>query len=63
MDAVYSPIRTKLLAEAARIGCRTIDGAAMFVYQGARQFTLWTGIPAPVAVMRDAVLDALEKKR
>jgi shikimate dehydrogenase len=60
MDAVYNPLRTKLIAEADRIGCRTVDGVSMFVYQGARQFTLWTGRSAPVSVMRAAVVEALE---
>jgi shikimate dehydrogenase len=59
MDAVYNPIRTKLLTEAKRIGCRIVDGVSMFVYQGVRQFALWTGKPAPVSVMRNAVLEAL----
>ena len=63
MDAVYNPIRTKLLTEADRIGCRTVDGVSMFVYQGARQFTLWTGATAPVSVMRNAVVEALQKRR
>jgi shikimate dehydrogenase len=61
MDAVYNPIRTKLLIEAERIGCKTVDGVSMFVYQGARQFTLWTGKSAPVPAMRKAVLEALGK--
>jgi shikimate dehydrogenase len=63
MDAVYNPIRTKLLIEAERIGCRTVDGVSMFVYQGARQFTLWTGEPAPVSVMRKAVVETLQAHR
>jgi hypothetical protein len=41
------------------MGCRTIDGVAMFVYQGAFQFNLWTGLKAPVEAMRKAVYTAL----
>ncbi|MCF8078334.1 MAG: shikimate dehydrogenase [Desulfobacterales bacterium] len=59
MDVVYNPMKTRLLKEAEKRGCKTVDGAAMFVYQGARQFTLWTGVPAPVEVMREVVSDAL----
>jgi shikimate dehydrogenase len=59
MDIVYTPLETPLLAAAARQGCRTIPGTAMFVYQGARQFELWTGRSAPVAVMENAVHAAL----
>ena len=60
MDIVYHPLNTRLLKEAADIGCRTINGLDMFVYQGALQFELWTGRKAPVAVMRVAVLKALK---
>jgi shikimate dehydrogenase len=60
MDIVYNPIDTGLLKAAAARKCRTINGVAMFVYQGAHQFELWTGQKAPVDVMRRAVLEALE---
>jgi len=40
-----------------------VDGVSMFVYQGARQFTLWTGAAAPVSIMRSAVVEALQKRR
>jgi shikimate dehydrogenase len=33
----------------------------MLLYQGALAFELWTGIPAPVLVMKDALLKALSK--
>jgi len=61
MDIVYTPLKTKLLREAEQIGCTCIDGLSMFVYQGAEQFTLWTGRKAPVDIMRLAVLTVLEK--
>jgi shikimate dehydrogenase len=60
MDIVYNPLNTRMLKEAAEGGCETIDGLAMFVYQGAAQFEAWTGRPAPVEVMRQAVLAALQ---
>ena len=56
-----NPIQTRLLEEARQAGCRTVDGVAMFVYQGARQFELWTGKPAPLHVMRDAVVERLKR--
>jgi len=55
MDIVYNPLKTRLLREAACAGCTTIDGLSMFVHQGARQFELWTGLKAPVDIMRMAV--------
>ena len=55
MDIVYNPLKTRLLREAEAVGCATIDGVTMFVRQGMRQFELWTGLPAPVEIMRMAV--------
>jgi shikimate dehydrogenase len=59
MDIVYNPLKTRLLKEAEAKKCRTINGVAMFVFQGAHQFELWTGQKAPVEVMQAAVLEAL----
>lgn len=61
MDIIYNPIKTKLLLEAERRGCKTIDGVSMFIYQGAEQFRLWTGLEAPMSAMTNAVIEALEK--
>lgn len=63
MDIVYNPVETALLAAARRIGCPTVDGVAMFVGQGARQFERWTGVPAPVDAMRAAVVEVLMGRR
>jgi shikimate dehydrogenase len=59
MDIVYNPLETALLRAAQKRGCRTVDGVAMFVLQGARQLELWTGQAAPTDSMRSAVVDAL----
>ena len=56
MDIVYKPLHTRLLREAAARGSQVIDGLQMLVYQGARQFELFTGQPAPVETMRRAAL-------
>jgi len=58
-DAVYTPLRTRLLEIAERAGARTIPGLGMFVHQAAVQFELWTGRPAPVEVMNDVVVRSL----
>ena len=58
-DLVYRPAVTPLLAAAAEVGLRRQNGVAMLVGQGARSFEAWTGLPAPVAVMRAAVEEAL----
>lgn len=57
MDIVYNPRETQLLKNAKRVGCKTIPGLDMFLNQAVTQFELWTGQPAPVAVMR-AVLES-----
>ena len=46
---------TALVAAAHKAGCRVIDGREVLVRQGAASFELWTGIAAPVGVMRAAV--------
>lgn len=57
MDIVYNPRETQLLADAKAVGCRTISGLEMFLYQAAAQFERWTGHSAPMQVMR-AVLES-----
>ena len=47
--------RTATADAAASAGARVLDGLEVLVAQGARSFELWTGVPAPVAVMRRAV--------
>ena len=46
-DLVYNPLETPLLREARARGITVIPGLEMFLAQGAAQFTLWTGQPAP----------------
>ena len=59
MDIVYAPLATRLLQEAGQAGCQTVNGLAMLLYQGAAQFELWTGLQAPVEVMRQSLLTSL----
>jgi 3-dehydroquinate dehydratase/shikimate dehydrogenase len=60
-DLVYNPLDTPLLQAARARGVPTIQGFEMFVHQGARQFELWTGKPAPEAEMLRSVLYALNR--
>jgi shikimate dehydrogenase len=48
--------RTATARAAAAAGARVIDGLDVLVAQGGASFELWTGIPAPVDVMRSALL-------
>jgi len=59
-DIIYNPLKTRFLREAESRGCRIHGGLGMFIYQGAYAFEYWTGVPAPVAVMRETVLKTLE---
>ncbi|QCT02129.1 shikimate 5-dehydrogenase [Paenibacillus algicola] len=55
-DLIYNPLKTKLLEVSEAKGCKVHSGLGMFVYQGAYALEYWTGLPAPVEVMRQAVL-------
>jgi 3-dehydroquinate dehydratase / shikimate dehydrogenase len=61
-DLVYSPAETKLMKMAKAKGLQVIPGLEMFVTQGARQFEIWSGKPAPVAEMAYVVTKALERR-
>jgi len=52
-DLVYHPLETRLLKRASTTGCPVVDGLGMLVHQGAAAFELWTGVEAPVKVMRE----------
>jgi shikimate dehydrogenase len=54
-DMIYRPAETPLLKQARAGGCRVANGLGMLLYQGAAALELWTGKPAPVAVMRAAL--------
>jgi shikimate dehydrogenase len=56
VDLPYPRTATAAAAEAA--GAHVVDGLEVLVAQGAAAFELWTGVPAPVDVMRAAVRSA-----
>ncbi|MFN0114850.1 MAG: shikimate dehydrogenase [Paracoccaceae bacterium] len=56
-DLVYSPLRTRLLDEAAGLGCTTVDGLGMLLHQAAPGFERWFGVrPEVDDAARAAVL-------
>ncbi|MGH9524371.1 MAG: shikimate dehydrogenase, partial [Terriglobales bacterium] len=61
MDMVYQG-ETKFMKLANARGATVIPGHEMFVQQGARQFEIWTGKPAPEADMLNEVLSAIERQ-
>ena len=56
VDLPYPDSATAEAAHAA--GATVIDGLEVLVRQGAASFERWTGVPAPLDVMRDAVRSA-----
>ncbi len=58
-DMVYRPRETKLLQDAKSLGCVIIPGMEMLLHQAVLQFERWTGLDAPVPVMRAALTAAL----
>lgn len=54
-DMIYNPSQTRLLCQALAMGLRAANGLSMLLHQGALAFTLWTGLPAPLDIMRNAL--------
>ena len=56
-DLVYAPLKTRLLAEAEEIGCVTVDGLGMLLYQAVPGFERWFGVrPVVDSAARAAAL-------
>ena len=55
-DVVYFPRETEMLRMAKEVGCKTMNGLGMMLYQGSAAFELWTGQPMPIEYMKD-ILD------
>jgi shikimate dehydrogenase len=50
-EVVYFPLETALLTSARALGCRTVDGGGMAVFQAAEAFRLFTGVAPDTARM------------
>jgi len=61
-DMVYNPLETPLLKLAKSRGIPVVTGLEMFVQQGARQFEIWTGKPAPESEMLKVVEHELRRR-
>ncbi|MGH3713033.1 MAG: shikimate dehydrogenase, partial [Micromonosporaceae bacterium] len=61
-DALYHPWPTPLAAAASAAGCRVVGGLELLLAQAVRQFELFTGVPAPVPAMRDALHAAAARR-
>jgi shikimate dehydrogenase len=56
LDLIYK--RTRLLRDAESAGAMAMDGETILLHQGAAAFSLWTGSPAPLEVMAEALASA-----
>ncbi len=54
-DTIYHPENTMMLKLARERGCQTVTGADMFLRQAALQLKLYTGLDAPVELMREVL--------
>jgi shikimate dehydrogenase len=59
LDLVYRPGGTPLVHQAAALGIPARDGFDMLLAQGAAAFERWFRQPAPVDVMREALMQAM----
>jgi len=55
LDAVYTPVETRLLGDARQAGATTVDGGWMLLFQGVEAFERWTDQDAPVTAMNGAL--------
>ncbi|MBA7556518.1 Shikimate dehydrogenase (NADP(+)) [subsurface metagenome] len=60
-DIVYNPVETRLQREAEAAGAAVVSGLDMLVWQGVVAFEKWTSLKAPVGVMREKVIDVLQR--
>lgn len=59
-DLVYNR-QTELIKQALSLGLNACTGLGMLLYQGVAAFELWTGLSAPVDVMKKALQEAVKK--
>lgn len=59
-DIVYTPLETKLLSDARSRGLKVVSGVEMFINQAVLQFEEFTGVDAPIEVMRRVVMERLQ---
>ena len=55
VDVPYSPLETKMRSMAKEVGCKTMNGLGMMLFQGAAAFKLWTGKDMPIDHMKEVL--------
>lgn len=56
-DVIFNDPRTLFLGEAKKRGAQTINGLGMLVNQAALNFRIWTGVDAPMDVMKQTLMN------
>jgi len=59
-DAVYTPVETEFLQDAAAEGLAVLSGWELFFYQGVHAWAHFAGKPLDEAALRDALLNTKE---
>ena len=54
-DLVYEPKETQLVRDSKKLGIKAFSGHSMLLYQGVEAFEIWTGLRAPVEIMKQAL--------
>ena len=60
-ETVYNPLDTDLLQQARKHRFRTIGGTELLLWQAVAGFEIWTGLEAPVEIMRESMLRGLKQ--
>jgi 3-dehydroquinate dehydratase/shikimate dehydrogenase len=59
-DVVFNPYKTKLIKDAEANNCKIIYGIEMLLYQGIKQFKLWTNKKISINIMRNSIIGKLK---
>jgi shikimate dehydrogenase len=58
-DVIYNPLETKLMKDAADIGCESLGGLDMLINQGYLAFEWWTGKTPDTNLMKNKIIEYL----
>ena len=62
-DLVYNRPCTELVKRAGALKIHAVTGIGMLLYQGAISFEIWTGMKAPIDIMRKTLREEINRNR
>jgi shikimate dehydrogenase len=62
IDTIYVREETPIMQCARSAGAEAVNGLGMLLHQGVKSFEIWTGVPAPVEVMRESLRQTAYRK-